>query len=45
MARYKHYDYSQMKMLPVCFAEQILPGTFEHTVNRLVDDQIDLTVF
>jgi len=45
MARYKHYDYSQMKMLPVCFAEQILPGTFEHTVNRLVDEEFDLSVF
>ena len=29
MARYKHYDYAQMKMPPVSFAAQILPGTFE----------------
>lgn len=45
MARYKHYDYAQMKMLPVSFAAQILAGTFEHTVNELVDREIDLTVF
>ena len=45
MARYKHYDYSQMKMLPVSFAAQILPGTFEHTLNRLVDEDFDLSVF
>jgi hypothetical protein len=24
MARYKHYDYTQMKLLPVSFKEQIL---------------------
>ena len=45
MARYKHYDYAQMKMLPVSFAAQILPGTFEHTLNRLVDADFDLSVF
>ncbi len=45
MARYKHYDYGQMKMLPVSFAAQILPGTFEYTVNELVDHDIDLSVF
>jgi transposase len=45
MARYKLYDYSQMKLLAVCFAEQIFPGTFEHTLNRLVDEEFDLSVF
>ena len=37
MARFKHYDYGQMKMLPVSFEEQILPGTFEYTLNHLID--------
>jgi transposase len=45
MARYKHYDYGQMKMLPVSFDRQILPGTFEHTLNRLIDEDFDLSVF
>ena len=45
MARFKHYDYGQMKLLPVSFQEQILPGTFEHTLNHLIDHEIDLTVF
>jgi transposase len=45
MARYKPYDYRQTKMLPVRFEEQILPGTFEHTLNRLIDGSIDLRVF
>jgi transposase len=45
MARYKPYDYRQTKMLPVRFEEQILPGTFEYTLNRLIDESIDLSVF
>ena len=28
MARYKPYDYSQGKLIPVFFKDQILPGTF-----------------
>lgn len=45
MARYKHYDYTQMKMLPISFDRQILPGTFEHTLSYLIDEKIDLSVF
>ena len=45
MARYKHYDYGQMKLLPVSFAKQILPGTFEHTLSELIDNEVDLSVF
>ena len=45
MGRFKHYDYGQMKMLPVSFEQQILPGTFEYTLNHLIDHEIDLRVF
>lgn len=45
MARYKHYDYAQMKMLPISFDRQILPGTFEHTLSYLIDEKVDLSVF
>ncbi|MCL4798825.1 MAG: IS1182 family transposase [Burkholderiales bacterium] len=45
MARYKHYDYSQARLLPVRFEEQILPGTFEHTLASVIDGRIDLSVF
>ena len=45
MARFKDYDYRQTKMLPVKFEEQILPGTFEYTLNPLIDESIDLSVF
>ena len=33
------------KLVPVSFGEQILPGTFEHTLNELIDNEIDLTIF
>lgn len=45
MAKYKHYNYRQSKMLPVNFDEQILPGSFEHTLTYLVEHELDLTHF
>lgn len=45
MARYKEYDYSQGKFIPVYFDKQILPGTFEYTLYYLIDNEIDLSVF
>lgn len=34
MARYKQYNYDQLKLLPISFSRQILPGTFEYTLSR-----------
>ena len=45
MARYKPVDAHLTKLLPVCFSDQIVPGTFEYAVNYLVDHKIDLSVF
>ena len=45
MAKYKHYDYSQGKFIPISFDKQILPGTFEHTLHYLIDNEINLSVF
>ena len=45
MARYKEYDYSQGKFIPIHFDKQILPGTFEHTLHYLIDNEIDLAIF
>ena len=45
MARYKHYDYNQTKMIPLRFSDQIQPGTFEYTLNHVVDNDLDLSVF
>ena len=42
MARYKEYSYSQGKFIPIHFSKQILPGTFEYTLNYLIDNEIDL---
>lgn len=45
MARYKHYDYGQTKLLPISYERQILPGSFEYTLSYLIDNKIDLSVF
>lgn len=45
MARYKPYDVDQDKFIPVSFRDQILPGSFEHTLNEIVEQHIDLTPF
>jgi transposase len=45
MARYKHYDDGQMRLVAVSYAKQILPGTFEFAVNQLIDERVDLSVF
>jgi transposase len=44
MARYKYID-TNPKFLPVDLARQLLPGTFEHAVNHLLDHAIDLSSF
>ena len=45
MARYKDYDYSQGKFIPIHFDRQILPGTFEYSLHYLIDNEIDLFLF
>jgi transposase len=45
MAKYKEYDYSQGKFIPIHFDKQILPGTFEYTLHYLIDNEIDLSLF
>lgn len=45
MPRFKEYSYQQTVMVPVSFDRQILPGTFEHSVNYLVDEKLDLRIF
>src|SRR5215468_11803064 len=45
MARYKEYCYEQSKLIPIAFSNQILPGTFEYTLNHLIDHVFDLSVF
>ncbi len=45
MARYREYSYEQSLMLPIRLSLQVQPGTFEYTINYLVDNEIDLSVF
>ena len=45
MAKYKPRNENQMIMLPISLQDQLVPGTLEHTINRLVDENINLSVF
>jgi transposase len=45
VARYKSYSYAQGKFIPVHFEKQIIPGTFEYSLNHLVDHELDLSIF
>ncbi len=45
MARYRDYDYSQGRFIPIHFDRQILPGTFEYSLHYLIDNEIDLSAF
>ena len=42
MARYRHYDPEQTKMIAVSYGRQLLPGTFEHALNYLIDNEIEI---
>ena len=42
MARYKPVDRSP-RFLPVVLSEQILPGTYEFTLDHMVDNELDLS--
>ena len=44
MARYKPID-TNPRLLPVNLAAQLLPGTFEHAVDHLLEHAIDLSGF
>jgi transposase len=44
MARYKHIDTSP-RFLAVDIQRQLLPGTFEHAMNHLIDSELDLSGF
>ena len=45
MAKYKKIDLKQSLLLAIRFHEQIIPGTFVHALNYIVDNQLDLTIF
>jgi transposase len=45
MARYKTYDYAQTMLVAVSLAEQLEPGTLEHTIHYVVENRLDLSGF
>jgi transposase len=45
MAKFKPCNYDQMVMLPISLESQLVPGSLEHTINELVEKQIELSVF
>ena len=45
MPHFKPYDTRQNLLLPINLAEQLVPGTFEHTLNYLVNHEIDTLIF
>jgi transposase len=45
MAKYKHYDYKQMVMLPISLEDQLSPGTLEFAIHTLVETRMDLSLF
>lgn len=44
MARYKHIDTSP-RFIAVDLERQLVPGTFEHALNYLIDHELDLSEF
>lgn len=42
MARYRHYDLQQTKMIAVYYGRQLLAETFEHALSDQCDNEIDL---
>ena len=45
MAKYKPYSYAQRQIIPVFFNKQIQKGTFEYSLNYLIDNELDLSIF
>jgi transposase len=45
MPRFKENDYNQIKMIPVDFKSQLSSGTFEYTLDYLLEEHLDLSIF
>lgn len=45
MPRYKPDLSGQSQLVPVDFAKQVLPGTFEHALVHLIDHKLDCSAF
>ena len=45
MPRYKPTDFHQITMIPVDFKSQLSPGTFEYTLDYLIEHELDISIF
>lgn len=45
MPRFIPYDPKQSKLVAICYADQLQPGTFEFAINHLIDHKLDLSIF
>ena len=45
IARYKHYNYDQLMMVPVSLEEQLIPGSLEYAIHHVVEERLDLSMF
>lgn len=42
MAKFKPLNENQLVMLPISLQDQIVPGTLEHTISRVVEEHTSL---
>lgn len=45
MPHYKNNDRCQIEFIEINYQKQLIPGTFEHTLNYLIDNKIDISAF
>jgi hypothetical protein len=45
MARYKSYDYGQTAMIAVDLEKQLVFGSIEYVIHKLVEDRINISLF
>ena len=45
MARNKPYNTAQLAMVAIDFERQLLPGSFEYALHRLIEEKLDLSAF
>jgi len=45
MPKYRPYNYRQTEMIAVNYEDQLRPGTFEHAIHYLIEEELDLDCF
>ena len=45
MPKFISYDYNQNAMVVINYLDQLQPGTFEHAIHYLVENEVDISVY